>query len=91
MPTTAKYWAEVCIEVQGQRYHAEPDVGISRGGFEDIEAVGLTTEITVKGVTKSVDLFDGVNLNSPDIQRLLANLTAIVDEDAAQDHLWEAA
>jgi hypothetical protein len=94
MPVTIDYWAELMVEVEGSCWQGpEPDVGIFRGSFEDIDIVGLKKEVrkydpTAKVChTVKVDLLAGVDLKSKDVQRLLTNLMSTLDMDDIQAEL----
>lgn len=92
---TASVFEEFEIEVCGNWQPAEPDVGIMSSYYELDDLVGLwvTTRHFRNGKyeTKRVNLLDGVDLRSPDVQKLLANIRDQIDTDQASEALAEAA
>lgn len=92
---TASVFEEFEIEVCGNWQPAEPDVGIMSSYYELDDLVGLwvTTRHFRNGKfeARRVNLLDGVDLRSPDVQKLLANIRDQIDTDQASEALAEAA
>lgn len=96
MTTTATTWLDIGITIHGEYHRAEPDCGVHAGwSFDGIDGMvyeevtrtwnGIGQPATV--TRRIVDLFDGVNVNSPDIRRFIQNLHNIIDHDAARGEI----
>lgn len=98
---TGTHWVEIALEYEGTDVpyrpatRTDPEEG---GNVEDIGVEGLSADVvtrklvdgTVVRRTSTANLLDGCDLTSPDIKRLLMNLTeAFRDtlQDAANDGL----
>lgn len=102
---TAKLSFEIELELEGTvaPYHAATRDDPEEGGFvEDMEImdVGIVTRVPAplaergshpRGIWKTTSLLDGVDRQSPDIQKLFANILAMMAEDAAEAIMEDAA
>jgi len=85
------------VEIEGYYERAEPDVGIMSGGWVAEEVVGLWVtnhDFDLKAgrrVERRVNLLEGVDLRSKDVQRLLGNIFDSLDRDRAAEALAEYA
>lgn len=89
--TTATIYAEIEIDLSGTYvpYLRATHVDPADGGFaEDVAIDGLFFETTFGG-KKRHDLLEGVDTASKDVQRFLANLLALHEEEA-QEAIVEA-
>lgn len=89
MKLFACHYIEVEIELSGTLFRAEPDVGISEPGVEDLAVEGLRgmREIRVGGKSETayIDLFKGLDAKAQTI--LSDNLLKAIDEDVVQELL----
>jgi hypothetical protein len=97
MTVCARLGLELELEIEGYYERAEPDVGIMSGGWVAEEIVGLNVETSVydrasqRMVPRRVNLLEGVNLRSADVQRLLANIFDTIDPGTAAEALADCA
>ena len=83
---TATCWIEVGVVISATLTPAEPDVGIFSHGWEDETVEELRyKERDRQGKMVSVDLFEGVNMANPEVQKFLSNLLKAV----GQEYAWE--
>jgi len=95
MTTNAIYWTEIGLQIHGEYHRAEPDCGVYAGWtFDGIDGmIYVETEFKpdadghYRTIKREVDLFDGVNVNSPDIHRFIQNLHNVIDHDAARGEI----
>lgn len=63
------------------------DVDISAMSFEVVERIVLDGKYEWKRT--NINILDGVNIKSPDVQRFLSNLVAAIHDDAVEALLGE--
>lgn len=95
----AAVWIEIGLEITGSPVPAEPDVGIMSPGWEDIDVDGVFVErkfpvfktapngisrVLVRFENRRVNLMEGVDPKSKDVQRLLENLLEAAGDAPAE-------
>lgn len=95
MSTSSDILMDTQIVITGSYYGGDLDCGVPPG-FESIYAEDLMLSrierdpVSGRGRVAWRSIFSGCNMLSPEIQRVLTNISELVDSDCANDALMDA-
>lgn len=102
MTATISFEIELTLEGTVVPFREATRIDPAEGGYvEDVEItdVGLIELVQApvaergshpRGIWKTTSLFEGVNINSPDIQRLLSNILGMKEAEAQEAIMEDA-